>query len=97
MSDQSSFIKEAFYLIKNSFEEFKNVDISLEILGYDDFPNDEYKFACCYYEKNTPSRLICINDIEVYKEEHITKYDIDDYDLLIKYNERHSLDLMVYQ
>jgi len=90
MSDQSQFIKEAFYLIKNSFEEFRNIDISLETLKYDQIPEEHgsslgfvnWEIVC---EKTTSKnqirelpktkfKITCVNDIENYSEEEPTDY-----------------------
>ena len=90
MSDQSQFIKEAFYLIKNSFEEFRNVDISLETLKYDQIPEEHgsspgfmhwEKIWKEYTSKNQIKELpeikfkiTCVNNIEDYSEEEPTDY-----------------------
>ncbi len=77
MSDQSQFIKEAFYLIKNSFDVFnkdKDINISLRICNADDFYNEDYDiaFMCNKFdEKNgiEEIEISIINDISSLKQE----------------------------
>ena len=90
MSDQSTFLSEAFYLIKNSFDEFRNIDISLETLKYDQIPEEHgstlafvgWEIKCEEITSKNQIRkppemkfkITCVNDIENYSEEEPTAY-----------------------
>ncbi len=77
MSDQSQFIKEAFYLIKNSFDVFnkdKDLNISLKICSVDDFTKEDYDIAFMYYKFDEKSgmeqiEISIINDINTLEQE----------------------------
>ena len=77
MSDQSQFIKEAFYLIRNSFDIFnktEDLNISLKIYNADDFIEEDYNVAFMMYDFNEKTGLeqidiAIINDIYTLKQE----------------------------
>jgi len=75
MSDQSSFIKEAFYLIKNSFEEFKNINIDLKIVDFNDFPK-KFKLAAIFhsFEPEEMFEIVSLNNLEVFRDEEPSLY-----------------------
>ncbi len=77
MSDQSPFLREAFYLIKNSFDIFnkdEELNISLKICNADDFADEGYNVAFIDYRFNEKSGLeeidiVIINNIDSLEQE----------------------------
>lgn len=70
MSDQSEFITEIFNLIKNSFDEFKDANITLDIRDYKNIPRDKSVFHINWigYHDHIDFVMTVVKDFEVFKK-----------------------------
>jgi len=76
MSDQSKFITEAFALIKNSFEEFRNTNITLKIIDSENYPEDfTGARVTCQFDPEELFEILIVNDFEIFKDEESNDYN----------------------
>jgi len=70
MSDQSKFITKIFNLIKNSFDEFRDTDIVLEIKAYNEIPKEKSVFHVDWigYHDHIDFTMTVVKNFEVFKK-----------------------------